>query len=564
MKKLLLILLIIISFDISAQTFEWVKTFGGSGDDEGHKCAVDANGNFLFTGSFSEKIDWGENSLECTGSRDMYLIKTDKNGDVLWATNAGGDKNHSAFGKSVATDKNNNVYAGGTFNDTIFFGDQMFVAENEADENMTDIYIAKYNSEGSLQWVKVFAGLGGDVIEEMNIHNNQLVIVGSYKITLDILGNTFTPDDANTQVNYNPIIASLTLDGELNWLNKVNCTSGTCRAFDIDSEGNVNVILEAKGSVIIKNVENSTIYPLKQSNTAQDNYLVKLNGNDGSLVWGNRQGSASFMMGYAVETDQENNVYCGGLFQGELKLESLDGNYEKVTAVNKFDYYVCKYSADGNLLWFDAQGGNSNEGAYDMVVNSNGSIYVAAYFTDPQTNFNGEIFTCEDGNEALLIKYNNEGAFEWIKQTSTTAFSGYIYSMEVTSNDSIVLLGHYKGDGTFFNNETYSNVDDKKNIWFALMADPEDNETTGISDAIKSNSHINIYPVPANQYLFVESNDYADPIENICIYNIIGGIVYRSDTPENKINVCNIPSGVYLVQINSRYNHKTRQIIIQH
>lgn len=563
MKKIILLILVLVSLDITAQNVEWVKTFGGTDNDEGHKCAVDANGNLLFTGTFSDAIDFGDVTIESEGKRDLFLLKTDKDGKALWAKSMGGDKTASTLGKAVATDVDNNIYVSGMFYDTLNIESQQFIAVNEEGSTVSDCFIAKYTSEGVFQWVKVFYGLGGDLIEEMNILDNQLVVVGSYRKTFDVLGNTFSSDDPNVLGNYSPFIASFNLDGEFNWLNKVNCSSGTCRAFDIDPSGNINIILEAKGSVVIKNIKTATQYPLKQSNPVQDNYLVQLDKADGSLIWGNRLGSLKSMMGYAVETDADNNIYCGGLFQGELKLESQDGNYQKVNAVDKFDYYVCKYSSEGNLLWVDAQGDSLTEGVLDMVVNSKGSVYVAGYFINPRTTINGQQFTCDDGNEALLIKYNNAGELQWAKQTSTTENSGYIYSMEMTPSDSLVLLGHFKGDGTFFDGETYSTSDTLKDVWYALIEDHEE-ETTGIVDFVDNDLNVVIYPNPANNYLFIRNMDQSDPIHSVIIYNVIGEVVYTEQDFDNEIKINNIRSGVYFVQVKSEKNQKIKQIIIQH
>ena len=563
MKKILLLILTIVSVELSAQTVEWVKTFGGTDNDEGHKCAVDANGDFLFTGTYSDTIKFGDITIESGQKRDLFLLKTDKDGKALWAKSIGGDNTQSTMGRAVATDAANNVYVSGIFYDTLNIESQQFIAVNEDASYVSDCFIAKYTKDGNFLWVKVFYGLGADIIEELNVFDNQMVIVGSYKNTLDVLGNIFTSDDPNLTNGYNPFIASFNLNGELNWLNKVDCTNGTCRAFDIDKKGNINILLEAKGSVIIKTINTTNLYPLKQSNAAQDDYLVQLNSADGSLVWGNRLGSLKFMMGYAVETDADNNIYCGGLFQGELKLESQDGNYQKVNAVDKFDYYVCKYSNTGNLLWVDAQGGSETEGVLDMVVNSHGSLYVAGYFIDPETTIHGEQFTCDDGNEALLIKYNKAGEFQWAKQTNTTENSGYIYSMEMTPSDSIVILGHFKGDGTFFDGITYSTADTLKDIWYSLISDPEE-ETTGINDFVDNSSNLVIYPIPANNYLYVKNPDQTDPIKSINIYNVLGERVFTDSDYKNELKIGNIPSGVYLIQIISENNQKTKQIIIQH
>jgi hypothetical protein len=61
---------------------EWSKTFGGINSDRGEEVKVTSDGGYIITGltgSFG------------AGQDDIYLIKTDENGDTLWTKTIGGE-----------------------------------------------------------------------------------------------------------------------------------------------------------------------------------------------------------------------------------------------------------------------------------------------------------------------------------------------------------------------------------------------------------------------------------------------------------------------------------------
>ena len=61
---------------------QWDRTYGGSGDDDAFSLKRTADGGYLLAG-YTESIG--------TGERDMWLVKTDQDGDVEWTRTFGGE-----------------------------------------------------------------------------------------------------------------------------------------------------------------------------------------------------------------------------------------------------------------------------------------------------------------------------------------------------------------------------------------------------------------------------------------------------------------------------------------
>jgi len=116
----------------------WTKTFGGSEGDIGSSVQQTSDSGYIitgFTGSFG------------AGSSDVYLIKTNLNGDALWTKTFGGSE--LDIGNSVQqTFDDGYIIAGYTGS----FGAGGF-----------DVYLIKTNLNGDTLWTKTFGGYDWDV-----------------------------------------------------------------------------------------------------------------------------------------------------------------------------------------------------------------------------------------------------------------------------------------------------------------------------------------------------------------------------------------------------------------
>ena len=122
----------------------WSSRIGGTGEDNGIGVAVDSSGNIYATGYFSQTISVGSQNLISNGGRDIFLIKYNSNGNVLWAKSFGNVSNDQGSGINV--DKNNDVEIIGYFSNIVNFGSYSLTSPGT---NIADVFVSKYDSNGN-------------------------------------------------------------------------------------------------------------------------------------------------------------------------------------------------------------------------------------------------------------------------------------------------------------------------------------------------------------------------------------------------------------------------------
>ena len=166
----------------------WVTTNNGSAD--GRALAIDSNNVTYLTGSYSGSVTFGANNRTASNSNDLFIHKIDtydneNNTQLTYAPNV--DTTQKA--KGLFIDSSGNIYATGTFQNTVNFGGGNITTSGK------DIYLLKLNSSFAFQWVKRFAVDNGEagpaigtavtVDEDGNVYS-----VGEIGGTFDLGGGT--------------------------------------------------------------------------------------------------------------------------------------------------------------------------------------------------------------------------------------------------------------------------------------------------------------------------------------------------------------------------------------
>lgn len=141
--------------------FLWAIRIGGASADQVRDMAVDTAGNILLVGQFSGTADFdpgaGNFNLSSAGGNDIFIVKMNEDGELVWATQFGETGNDIARG--VAIDSDNNILTTGRFAATVDFDPGVGVA-NLVSNGMEDAFISKMNEDAVYVWaVNIGAGL---------------------------------------------------------------------------------------------------------------------------------------------------------------------------------------------------------------------------------------------------------------------------------------------------------------------------------------------------------------------------------------------------------------------
>jgi hypothetical protein len=124
----------------------WVRTGGQNLNDRAQAVVADTHGNAYVTGFFNQITTFGPFSTMGFGNQDVFVAKYDALGNILWFQNAGGNLSTNT-GNAIAMDDKDFIYVGGTFQNTIQFGNLTMSSLG------LDPFVAKYDSSGVPRWL---------------------------------------------------------------------------------------------------------------------------------------------------------------------------------------------------------------------------------------------------------------------------------------------------------------------------------------------------------------------------------------------------------------------------
>ncbi len=328
---------------------------------------------------------------------DMYMLKIDEGGNVLWTRQFGGNGAEQAFAITATPD-----------------GGYLLVGRSDSFSNgEDDIYIVKTDAAGNFQWDQVYGDDDDEIANDVIAHNGGFAIAAAQ----------YVPGDPSPNA----------------WLLLLDANGQLIQDFIY---GAPNVREEALG--IAPTPDGGLIITGLWGNNS-DAFLLKTDAN-GNQQWIETYGGAFAEIGRSVH-----------------QLESGDFVVVGTAEVNAFDadIYLFRTSSSGQLLWERHIGRNTHwdEGS-DAILTADGSIAIAginslaAVFindvtlvkADLQGNvrtnyFLGNVFF--DTNQDCNLDPNERGLEDWILKA--TGPNGTFYaSTDAQGNYSMRLeMGTY-------------------------------------------------------------------------------------------------------------------------
>lgn len=139
---------------LPAQQMEWMRTYGGTGDDVAYYVQQTADSGFIVTG-FTQSFG--------AGDKDVYLLRLDANGDTLWTRTYGAFTEDLAYSIALSSD--------GGF---LIAGSTYLSARGE------EVYLIKTNANGDTLWTKTYGTSADDRAYSIKNTSDGGYIIGGY------------------------------------------------------------------------------------------------------------------------------------------------------------------------------------------------------------------------------------------------------------------------------------------------------------------------------------------------------------------------------------------------
>lgn len=303
--------------------FKWNVKAGNTDDVIPSTIKTDRSGNVYLVSAFDQpEIVLGNDTFVKAGfpgTHDIYIVKYDSSGNIIWAKSAGGIGDQKAAG--VALDAAGNIYVTGY---TSSIHDTMSISTYKIDSDTGSLFIIKYDSSGNILWAKGYGHNDSFASEitgtEMDSAGN-LYITGYYMGTIK-LGLTTLYNQSTAWYDHDIFLAKVDPIGNIIWAKRAGGTGDEgAQSLAISSLGNICISGDFDSTIMFDNITLNKPYP-----NYYPGFIAEYKP-DGSPVFATSiksgtQSSTLTAVRYTngLSTDKYNNLYIADIYWMSMRI----------------------------------------------------------------------------------------------------------------------------------------------------------------------------------------------------------------------------------------------------
>lgn len=398
----------------------FIKNLGGANNDDAISVVKASDNGYVMAGTTDST--GGDIVDKTTDDSDIWVLKTDEQGNILWSKTYGGTNDEQATSIQNTADGGFVVAAFTRSAD----GD---VTSGNAGFN--DLWIVKLSSTGALEWEKTYGFAGNDQAFSVTpTSNGGYFLLGVLDVTASG-GQGNAGRSASTHAGGDYWAIQTDGSGNLVW-SRYYGGSFTDTAYEaVETDDGGFIIVGSSDSIDVDITENKGAY---------DFWVLRID-NGGNFVWKKNFGGSEIDLGYALTKTSDGNFIAVG------DTRSNDGNVSNL--YGNADVWAVKFNGNGGIIWERSYGGTQFESARDIVALPAGTYAIAA-----SSRSNDIDLTTNYGvNDAWVFVINEEGELQFQQSIggSNLDFAG---GLTVAANGELVMVGNTEStDGNLSQNK---------------------------------------------------------------------------------------------------------------
>ncbi len=321
----------------------WVRSVLVTFDDAlAYNIAIDAEDRIYITGSYNGTADFSDDiTLGSYVGDDIFLARYDVDGTCLWARRAGSSSNDEARG--IAVSPEGDVFITGFVGGSTVRFDPLQITNN----NQRQIFVASYDSTGTLNWAKISTGLGqSKSARSISVANDRLFVTGQFSFAV---GEFDGLSISNTSNSGKAFVMACDLDGNALWANSYGSGDHEGMGISADTLGNVFMVGRLWGSMYLPD---DTLVSV----SSNDDFMILKFDADGNYQWGKSTGSTQRDLSWSAAADGQGNAYVAVQF-----LATVDFFGTSLSSSGGEDIAILKMDSEGDVVWAKKAGGNQRD-----------------------------------------------------------------------------------------------------------------------------------------------------------------------------------------------------------
>lgn len=210
-------------------TKAWTKQWGTTGYEQGYALATNNAGKIFVSGNTNGALDGNTN----LGAYDAFLTKWNANGTKAWTKQWGTDKGEGG-GRAIVVDSSGNIFVSGDTSGSL---------DGNTWKGNTDIFLTKWNANGTKAWTKQWGTASNDIGFGVGKDNNDNILVTGYTEG-SLLDDCFSAGAGDI------FLTKWNSDGTKAWTKQWG--SGSHEegySIGVDNSGNIFVVGDTQGSL---------------------------------------------------------------------------------------------------------------------------------------------------------------------------------------------------------------------------------------------------------------------------------------------------------------------------